>query len=165
MSLSAAWFRPAGTAGLRLALTAWLLLGGGCITSPDKTLFTTGGSGWLVRQGQAVWRPGRHYPELAGEIVLAQNPDGCASLQFTKTLLPVMLAQTTKTNWLIQFPPQRLGFSGRGRPPQRFVWLQLAAVLAGETPAGNLSFTRLPDQGWRLENRRTGEVVEGFLEP
>jgi hypothetical protein len=149
---------------LWLVLAAFLALGG-CITAPDKILFAVSGPGWTVRQGQAIWRPGPRYPELAGEIVLAQNRDGRSSLQFTKTLLPVALAQITKTNWLIQFPPQRLGFTGRGQPPQRFVWLHLAAALADETLTIDFRFTRDPDGGWRLENRRTGEFVEGFLSP
>ena len=148
-----------------LILAAFALLGGGCVTSPDKILFSTTGPGWTVQQGQAIWRPGLKYPELAGEIVLAQNPDGRSSLQFTKTLLPVALAQTTKTNWLIQFPPQRLGFSGRGQPPPRFMWLHLAAALKGKPEPKTFQFTRSPDGGWRLENRRTGEFVEGFLSP
>ena len=148
-----------------MVLAALAVFGGGCMTSPDKTLFTTSDSGWTVRQGQAIWKPGLKYPELAGEIVLAQNPDGRSSLQFTKTLLPVTLAQTTKTNWLIQFPPQRLGFTGRGQPPQRFVWLYLSAALANEPLPKQFHFTRKADDGWRLENCRTGEFVEGFLLP
>jgi hypothetical protein len=148
---------------LTLAALAWL--GGGCMTSPDKTLFSTTGPGWTVQQGQAIWKPGSKYPELAGEIVLAQNPDGRSSLQFTKTLLPVTLAQTTTTNWLIQFPPQRMGFTGRGQPPTRFVWLHLAAALAGRTLPEVYHFQRTQDGGWRLENQRTGEFVEGFLSP
>lgn len=150
---------------LWLTLAAFVLLGGGCMTSPDKTLFAATGPGWTVRQGQAIWRPGWKYPELAGEIVLAQNSDGRSSLQFTKTLLPVVLAQTTKTNWLIQFPPQQIGFTGRGQPPQRFTWLYLSAGLTGEKLPENFQFTRSPDNGWRLENRRTGEFIEGFLSP
>ena len=148
-----------------LTLTAFALLGGCCMTSPDKTLFSTNGSGWTVQQGQAIWRPGLKYPELAGEIMLAQNPDGRSSLEFTKTLLPVALAQMTKTNWLIQFPSQQFGFTGHGRPPQRFVWLQLTAALGGKNLPENYQFTRSPDGGWRLENRRTGEFVAGFLSP
>ena len=149
----------------RLASAILILLGGGCMTSPDKILFTTNDPGWTVRQGEAIWRPGSKHPELAGEIVLAQNPDGRSSLQFTKTLMPVTLAQISKTNWLIQFPSQRLGFTGRGRPPQRFTWLYLSAALTGETLPDNFHFTRSPDGGWRLENQRTGEFVEGFLSP
>ncbi len=148
-----------------LALADLVLWGGGCMTAPDKTLFAASGPGWTVRQGQAIWRPGLNHPELAGEIVLAQNPDGQSSLQFTKTLLPVVLAQTTKTDWLIQFPSQRLGFSGHGPPPQRFTWLYLAAGLGGKTLPGNFQFTRSPDGGWRLENTRNGESIEGFLSP
>jgi hypothetical protein len=150
---------------LRLASAILILLGGGCMTSPDKILFTTNDPGWTVRQGEAIWRPGLKRPELAGEFVLAQNPDGRSSLQFTKTLMPVLLAQTSRTNWLIQFPSQRFGFTGRGRPPQRFTWLYLSAALTGETLPENFHFTRSPDGGWRLENRRTGEFVEGLLSP
>ena len=146
-------------------LAALSLLGGGCMTSPDKTLFYATGPDWTVRQGQAIWRPGLKYPELAGEIVLAQNPDGRSSLQFTKTMLPVTLAQTTKTNWLIQFPPQRLGFTGRGEPPQRFTWLYLSAALDQKTLPEDFQFTRSSDGGWHLENRRTGEFIAGFLSP
>jgi hypothetical protein len=135
----------------------------GCLTSPDKTLFTTAGPGWTVREGQVLWHPGRSHPELAGEFVLAKNADGRCGIQFTKTLLPVLLVQTTKTNWLIEFPSRRLGFSGRGRPPQRFTWLYLAAALAGERLPEKIVFTQKPDGGWRLENRRTGETLEGFL--
>ena len=159
---------PASPAARGITLLVALLtlaFAGGCLIPPDKTLFTTTGPGWTVRQGQAIWRPGRQYPELAGEIVLAQNSNGCTSVQFTKTLLPVTLAQSTQTNWLIQFFPQRLGFGGRGRPPSRFIWLQLPAALAGQGLPAKLSFTRQADNGWRLENEGTGEFVEGFLSP
>jgi hypothetical protein len=157
--------KTVNTIFLRLVLAGLALFGGGCVTSPDRILFTAAGPGWTVSEGQALWRPGRKHPELAGEIVLATNGGGCGSVNFTKTLLPVVLAQTTKTNWLIEFPPQRLGFSGRGRPPQRFTWLFLAAALEGERLPGKIIFTRQPGGGWRLENRRTGETVEGFLQP
>ena len=149
----------------RLVLAALAVFSVGCMTSPDKTLFTTNDAGWTVRQGQAIWKPGLNHPELAGEIVLAQNSDGRSSLQFTKTLLPVTLAQTTKTNWLVQFPPQRLGFTGRGEPPLRFTWLYLSGALNGKKLPDNFQFTRSPNGGWRLENRRTGEFLEGFLSP
>jgi hypothetical protein len=138
---------------------------GGCLTSPGKTLFTSGGNGWTIRQGQALWKPAGHHPELAGEIVLAQNPDGRSSLEFTKTLLPVVLAQATSNRWLIQFPSQKIGLRGRGQPPQRFLWFYLPVALAGQPMPENLDFHRQPDGGWRLANRRTGEWVEGFISP
>jgi hypothetical protein len=83
----------------------------------------------------------------------------------TKTPLPLVLAQTTRTNWLIEFPARRVSFAGRRRPPARFAWLHLSAALAGEPLPCALRFQRTPDGGWRLENTRSGESVEGFLGP
>jgi len=150
---------------LALLLLVVALAGTGCMTSLDRSLFTVAGPGWTVQEGQALWRPGRRYPELAGEIVMARHEDGRCGIQFTKTTLPVVLAQTTATDWLIQFPPQRLSFGGGGAPPRRFTWLYLSAALAGHELPGNFSFQRRPDGGWRLENTRTGETLEGFLSP
>jgi len=104
-------------------------------------------------------------PELAGDLVMASHEDGRSLVQFTKTPIPLMLAETTRTNWLIQFPPQRLSFSGRGQPPTRFAWLYLKAAFAGEPLPAGLVFQRKADGGWRLENTHTGESVEGVLAP
>jgi hypothetical protein len=159
----------AGALGLRpwlvLFLLAIALAGGGCQTSMHKSLFTASGPGWTVQEGQALWRPGRRFPELAGEIVMARHEDGRCGIQFSKTPLPLVLAQTTGTNWLIQFPPQQMSFGGRGAPPRRFTWLYLDDALAGEALPKNLSLQRKPDGGWRLQNARTGETLEGFLTP
>ena len=152
------WRALAGLVGL-------VALMGGCLTASDQILFTTSGAEWTVRQGQVIWKPGRSHPELAGEIVLAQNADGRCSLQFTKTLLPVAFVQTTTNRWLIQFPPQKIGFSGSGQPPARLLWLQLPAALDGEPLPSGVTFTHRADGGWRLANARTGEFVEGFLSP
>jgi len=96
---------------------------------------------------------------------MASHEDGRSLLQFTKTPLPLMLAQITRTNWLIQFPPQRLSFTGRRQPPTRFAWLYLKAALVGESLPADMVFQRKADGGWRLENTRTGESVEGLLSP
>jgi hypothetical protein len=73
--------------------------------------------------------------------------------------------QTTRTNWLIQFPAGRRGFTGRRQPPARFAWLYLHAALSGEPLPPPLRFERKPDGNWRLENTRSGETLEGFLAP
>jgi hypothetical protein len=150
---------------LLVFLLAVTLGGAGCQTSMQKSLFTVSGPGWTIQEGQALWRPGRHFPELAGEIVIARHGDGRCSIQFAKTPLPLMLAQTTGAHWLIQFPPRQMSFGGRGAPPRRFSWLYLRAALAGEALPKNLRFQPKPDGGWRLENTRTGETLEGFLTP
>ena len=160
------WFdtRSLGPA-LRLALVTVPLLLGGCRTAPHAPLFVATGPGWRVQQGQALWRPGSQLPELAGELLVASHDDGRCAIQFAKTPLPLVLAQTTRTNWLIEFPPRRMSFEGCHPPPIRFAWLHLSAALAGEPLPSPLRFQRKPDGGWRLENPRSGETVEGFLGP
>ena len=137
---------------------------GGCQTA-TKSLFTVSGDGWHVQQGQALWRPGRQFPELGGELVVASHANGSCAIEFAKSPLPLVLAQTTRTNWLVEFPPRRMSFDGRWPPPTRFAWLYLPAALAGDLLPSSFRFQRKPDGGWRLENTRSGETVEGFLGP
>lgn len=151
-------------ASLGSALLAILLLCSGCQTA-TKSLFTASGPGWHVQQGQALWRPKRDLPEIGGDLVLAGHDDGRCLIQFDKTPLSLVSAQTTRTQWLIQFPPRRMGFSGRGPGPTRFAWLYLHTALAGEPLPSPLRFERRSDGNWRLENTRTGETLEGFLGP
>jgi hypothetical protein len=153
------WFCPP----LGLVSLAILLLGSGCQTATEP--FTTSGPGWRVQEGQALWRARGRLPELGGEVVMASHADGRCVIQFAKTPLPLVLAQTTRTNWLIQFPPRRMSFAGRGAPPTRFAWLYLYAALAGERLPAHLRFQRTPAGGWRLENTRSGETLAGFLAP
>ena len=147
------------------ALLGVAMLSAGCRTAGKKPLFTVSGPGWRVQEGQALWRPGRQFPELGGELVVASHADGCCTIEFAKSPLPLVLAQTTRTNWLVEFPPRRMSFSGRWPPPTRFAWLYLPAALAGDSLPSGFRFQRKPDGGWRLENTHSGETVEGFLGP
>ena len=52
----------------------------------------------------------------------------------------------------------------RGALPDRSAWLVLPKVLEGSTPPKGWLWQRT-DAGWRLENRRTGEWLEGYLSP
>jgi hypothetical protein len=131
----------------------------------NDSLFTTSGPGWRVQQGQALWRPGRQYPELGGEVIMATHQDGRCAIQFLKTPIPLVLAQTGPTNWVIQFPPRQMNFAGKNNPPPRFLWLYLHAALAGESLPEFLHFSRKPDGEWKLENIKSGETLEGYLEP
>ena len=136
----------------------------GCQTT-TQSLFTATGPGWHIQQGQALWRPKQGLPEFGGDLVMASNPDGCALIQFDKTPLSMVFAQTTPDRWLIRFPQRQMGFSGHGPGPTRFAWLYLPAALAGKPLPLPLHFERKPDGGWRLENTGTGETLEGFLSP
>ena len=150
---------------LGLACLALSLLCGGCRTASEKLLLNTTGPEWRVQQGQALWRAGKQYPELGGDLVLARNSDGSCVMQFTKTPFSLVVAQTTLTNWYIEFPPRRLSFAGHLPPPTRFAWLYLPAALAGQGLPPRFRFLRKPDGGWRLENTHSGETLEGFLSP
>jgi hypothetical protein len=121
--------------------------------------------GWRVQEGQALWRPRRGMPELGGDLVMVSHDDGRCTIEFSKTPLSLVSAQTTHTNWLIQFPAGRMSFAGRRQPPVRFAWLYLHTALAGEPLPKPLHFERKPDGNWRLENASSGETLEGFLAP
>jgi hypothetical protein len=149
---------------LGTVLLAILMLCDGCQTA-TRSLFTATGPGWHIQEGQALWRPGREYPELGGDLVLASDEEGRCLIQFSKTPMTLVSVQTTRTSWLIQFPPRRMGFSGRRQPPVRFAWLYLHTALTGEQLPLPLRFERKPDGDWRLENIRSGESLEGFLAP
>ncbi len=153
-------FAALGSACLAVALVC-----GGCRTTSKSALFTAAGPGWRVQEGQALWRPAARMTELGGELVMATHEDGRSSIQFSKTPLPLALAQVTRTNWLMSFPPRRLAFSAPGPGPARFAWLHLAEALAGLPLPAGYTFERKPDGGWRLENLRTGETLAGYLSP
>ena len=122
-------------------------------------------SGWTTHQGQAVWRAKKEAPEIAGDLMVATNPDGRSFVQFTKTPLPFVVAQSTADAWRIQFVPYNKTYSGRGAPPQRLVWLYLPRCLAGLPPPESWAWRRLPNNGWHLENHKTGEFLEVYLTP
>jgi len=121
--------------------------------------------GWRVRQGQAVWRMPGNRPELAGEITFAVHTNGTCFVEFSKTPFTMVLAKCGATRWEIEFPPQKLFFGGGGVPPTQFAWLQLCRVLGGKEPRPKWHFEQRADGSWRLENARSKEAVEGFLEP
>ena len=121
--------------------------------------------GWTTHQGQAVWRAKKDAPEIAGDLIVATNPDGRSFVQFTKTPLPFVVAQSTADAWRIQFVPLNKTYSGRGTPPQRVIWLYLPRCLAGLPPPESWTWSRLQNNGWHLENRKTGEFLEVYLTP
>jgi hypothetical protein len=136
----------------------------GC-QSPVQRLFTATGPDWQVQQGQAIWRPQTGLPEFGGDLVLATDNGGRHLIQFDKTPMEILSAQVTSNRWLIKFPAKKMSFSGFGSGSTRFAWLYLPAALDGKPLPTELKFERKPDGGWRLENARTGESLEGFLSP
>ena len=145
------------------------LLGGimfcaaGCQMVPRLPPANLSSPGWQIREGQAVWRMKRDAPEIAGEVLLATAAGGRAFVQFTKTPFPFLIAQSTTNTWQAELPTQNRRYSGRGKPPQRLIWLYLPRLLSGAAPPKGWEWQQSEGNRWRLENRKTGEMLEGYF--
>ena len=179
--------RTAGAAVWGVLLASLFSLTMGCQTRPPMGPADLSDPGWTIHQGQAIWRPGRTAPEIAGELLLARSQDGRSLVQFSKTPFPILTGQTTPTGWQIEFPPQHRSFARSGRPPARLIWLHLAGCLFGNVPpprgwtvergSSDVPQPRQPEPAsnsseshpvvlqFRCENKSTGETLEGFLTP
>lgn len=148
-----------------LVFGIWCFISFGCQTAAPLPPLDFKEPGWKIRQGQAVWKPKREAPELAGEILIAFNSDGRTAVQFTKTPFPFVVARTTSATWQLEIPAKNKRYSGHGKPPVRAGWLFLAQSIEGTPPPLPWKFQKLEDSNWRLENTKTGEVIEGFVNP
>jgi hypothetical protein len=150
-------------------LNAWCALGFllcvSCRTGAPLPPADFSAPGWSLRQGQAVWKPLKDRPELAGDLLLAVNTNGNYVVQFTKTPFALASAEVSDGRWRIDFGSGQHVWGGRGVPPGRFVWFQLAPALAGQAPGAPWTFAQHTDHSWRLENARTGESLEGVFFP
>ena len=137
----------------------------GCVSMRPLPPVNLKDPGWTIREGQAIWQTPRKGPELAGEVLLATQPNGRSFVQFTKTPFPFVIAQTTTSpnRWQIEFPTENKYYSGPGKGPARLPWLHLAAALAGQPPPKGWHFQLEPAGHWRFSNPRTGEALEGFF--
>ena len=140
-------------------------LGTSCRTQPPLPPANLSALGWRVQQGQAVWKPTQKRPELTGEFLLATNANGDFYVQFAKPPFTLATAQVVGDRWQIEFGSADFSRRGNGRPPTRFVWFQLPAALAGTNASRDWRFERAATNSWRMENRRTGEVLEGAFFP
>ena len=78
---------------------------------------------------------------------------------------PLATAQISGGQWRIEFGADKYSRQGRGTPPDRFVWFQLPRALLNLGIAGNWKFAPPGSPSWRLENPRTGEILEGGFFP
>jgi hypothetical protein len=141
------------------ALALGLTLAPGCATSRPLPPADLSAAGWVIQTGQAVWKSGGS--DLAGEIIFAKR-DGSSALQFIKTPLPLVSAQTHGNRWTITFVADNRTVSGKGSVPAQLLWLHLASALTGDPPRRPLKFSR-DVNGWALKNAETGESISGFL--
>ena len=147
---------------LLLISLVWLGVAG-CRTAAPLPVANLKEPGWTVRQGQAVWRRNRGAPEIAGDILVATRGNDRAFVQFSKTPLPLVIAQSTPKAWEVETPVQNKHYSGHGRPPKRLIFLYLPRAILGEPLPGNWLWQPLENNGWHLENRGTGESLEGYF--
>lgn len=116
-----------------------------------------------MRDGQAVWRTKKGAPDIAGELLLATRADGRSFVQFSKNPFPLIIAQSTGAGWEVQVPTQNKRYSGKGKPPKRMIFLYLPQVLGGQPPPKGWSWEKHADGVWILENGKSGEAIEGYL--
>lgn len=146
--------------GMLLLLTVALFLSG-CQNAPPLPPVDLAAPGWRVQHGQAVWKPTRSRPELAGELILATRTNGDFFVQFAKTPFSLATAQVLNGQWQIEFGDGNRRWGGSGEPHSRFVWFQLPRALANGFLDKHWRFTNLTPDTWRLENLHTGETLEG----
>jgi hypothetical protein len=162
---------PSWLVGLRRAslgiLGTVLIMTSGCATIAPLPAADLSTPGWSIKQGQAVWSLPKHKTELTGELVVAANSNGSSFLQFSKTPFPIITAQTTRGFWQVEFIPEKRKFSGRGLPPERLIWCDVANVLLERSTLAKRDwhFRRTDEQSWEFENKVTGEKVRGYLNP
>lgn len=143
-----------------------LALLAGCAAIEPRPPLDITQPGWRVREGQATWTPGHAQPPIAGELILANGPARALFVQFSKPPFTLVTGQAAEGSWHIEYPLQRKAFTGRETPPLDRAWFALPRALASQgRPAADWDFGQKPDGGWSLSNRRTGERLEGFLNP
>jgi hypothetical protein len=145
---------------LLLAGSTWI--GSGCRSHPLPPIDLKQG-GWTLRQGEAVWRPKKDLPEIAGELLIAYSNDG-SFVQFTKNPFPMVLAQTRSNRWELQFPLEQKRITHGGGPPRRILWFQLPRLLLENKPVKGWTLEQSAEH-WRVANETTGESLEGILNP
>jgi hypothetical protein len=146
----------------QLSLLAGLMFFCGCKTVPEN-LFTVSGPDWHVQQGQALWTPRRGAPQFGGDLVLATDTTGRSFVQFEKMPLSLVTVQITPKDWTLDFKQLGGFWKGHQPAPTRTIWLYLPDALAGKPVPPPLHFEQQADGNWRLENQKTGEILEGFL--
>lgn len=157
------WETRAGALGWALVLTAAGL--SGCRSTPRPHLVDLAEPGWHVRQGQAVWTTDRGAVGVAGDLVVAVKTDASCWVEFSKPPFNLVTAQARPDGWRISLHSQHIDYRGRGIPPRRFVWFQLAQVIAGRSVACEWQLTHQPGESWLFVHAENGERLEVHLEP
>jgi hypothetical protein len=136
----------------------------GCTTVTRLPEVDLSSPGWTVRSGQARWRPGTDRPALAGELIVARHTDGDVLVVFSKPPFRIFTAQTADGLWQIDFV-EGGSYSGRGAPPERFIWFYVPEILDGAAAPADWEVEALAPDEWSMTNLRTGEAIRLVLDP
>src|SRR5579859_6110050 len=107
--------------------------------------------GWVVHQGQAVWKLPDSKQDIAGDVTVALGPEGSSFVQFSKTPFPLVIGQTSGNRWQMEFPAQNKRYNGSGAPPKRAMWLYLPRAIEGKTLPQHWTWSST-NGNWRLAN-------------
>jgi hypothetical protein len=118
--------------------------------------------GWNVREGQAIMKRNASEPEIAGEILVATQPDGRAFVQFSKNPFTLATARSTPKGWQVEQPTEKKFYSGHGKPPKRLILLYLPRMMAGEPAPKGLTYEKVND-GYKVVNQKTGASLEAYF--
>jgi len=121
--------------------------------------------GWTVWTGQALWKPATEQAALAGDMIVGQRAGGDIFVSFTKTPLPLFTARAVDSRWRIDFVERGRSYSGRGSPPQRFIWFRIPEILDGNSNISGWSIEKPAADEIVLTNARTGERVQMIVDP
>ena len=120
-----------------------------CRSLPPLPPVDLSAPGWRVQQGQALWKPRKTRPELAGELLLATNANGDSLVQFSKTPFTLATAQRVGDRWQVDLGAGDYRRSGHGQPPAGVVWFQLPRFIAlsPQKPTTPLPSLSSPSEG------------------
>jgi hypothetical protein len=148
--------------GLCLFLsTAW---GAGCsgiVTLPEVDLDDPK---WTILEGQALWTPRSDLTAIAGDLIVGSTEDKDVLVSFSKSPFPIFTCQSTGTRWRIDFIDKGRSYYGFGRPPKKFIWFHLPALLDGASPPKHWEIGSEADDDWWLHNQKTGEKIRVVLD-
>ncbi|MEM7584396.1 MAG: hypothetical protein AAF560_13490 [Acidobacteriota bacterium] len=153
--------------GLLGALAAGgIVCGGilGCASAVDWPAADLTTPGWTVDTGQALWQPREVATRIAGDLIVARHAGGDVMIHFSKSALPIFTARTRDGAWSLELTQRDRSYAGRGRPPKRFVWFQLPAMLDGGDPPKKWWFERVGDGEWLLRRVDGSESIRIFLD-
>ncbi|MCC7373127.1 MAG: hypothetical protein IT581_00615 [Verrucomicrobiales bacterium] len=149
---------------LRLSCVGLIVLAG-CTSPRDRSSPPPTAISGEVRTGQAVWRPRRQMPELAGELVVVNPPGPDFLIRFSKDPLCLVHAESRDGRWRVEFAAGTQHRQGRGRLPRWTAWLILADAMESRPLPKPWTGEVTASGEIQLSNPRTGESLEGFLVP